>query len=134
MNELKPKNVVYYKNPIFWAIIITVIAVVTVSSGLILNFNAKAKYKLANEAISSNVYKNTEYGFHFTLPESWKGYTKVTDDWKDLAQGNSQSEIPSSLASTYLKPINSLAIPSISNMYQIRSFFTFNQASFLLEC
>lgn len=27
------------------------------------------------------VYENTEYGFDFTLPDSWSGYTIVTDSW-----------------------------------------------------
>lgn len=26
-------------------------------------------------------YKNTTYGFAFTLPESWKGYTVIGDTW-----------------------------------------------------
>lgn len=30
------------------------------------------------------VYSNTQYGFSFSLPESWQGYSIVTDEW----QGN----------------------------------------------
>lgn len=30
----------------------------------------------------SIVYKNTQYGFTFTLPISWKGYTIVTESWE----------------------------------------------------
>jgi hypothetical protein len=27
-------------------------------------------------------YKNTEYGFSFSLPESWQGYSIITDKWE----------------------------------------------------
>ncbi|MBP3964089.1 hypothetical protein [Paenibacillus lignilyticus] len=35
----------------------------------------------ANQVQESAVYENTQYGFRFTLPDSWKGYTIVTDKW-----------------------------------------------------
>ena len=31
---------------------------------------------------NSIIYKNTNYGFSFTLPLSWKDYTIVTDKWQ----------------------------------------------------
>jgi len=37
------------------------------------------------------VYKNTEYGFSFALPESWKGYTIVTDQWEGVGLPTSES-------------------------------------------
>ncbi|HWQ42692.1 MAG TPA: M56 family metallopeptidase [Desulfosporosinus sp.] len=40
---------------------------------------------------NSIVYKNTEYGFSFTLPESWKGYSIVSSQWEGLAIGSQQS-------------------------------------------
>lgn len=30
-------------------------------------------------------YENTEYGFRFALPDSWKGYTIVTNEWEGQA-------------------------------------------------
>ncbi len=27
-------------------------------------------------------YKNTQYGFRFELPDSWKGFTVIEDDWE----------------------------------------------------
>lgn len=27
-------------------------------------------------------YENTEYGFRFSLPQSWEGYSVITDDWE----------------------------------------------------
>lgn len=39
------------------------------------------------------VYQNTEYGFNFTLPESWKGYTIVTDKWKGMSSEDSQEKV-----------------------------------------
>lgn len=41
-----------------------------------------------------NAYVNTEYGFRFALPESWKGYTIVTEKWEGRAAGASQDEAP----------------------------------------
>jgi len=35
-------------------------------------------------------YKNTEYGFSFALPESWKGYQIVDERWEGLAIGGRQ--------------------------------------------
>ena len=40
---------------------------------------------------NSIVYKNTEYGFNFTLPESWKGYSIVSSLWEGLAMESQQS-------------------------------------------
>lgn len=34
-----------------------------------------------NPVSKSLQYKNTKYGFAFTLPLSWKGYTIVNDEW-----------------------------------------------------
>jgi hypothetical protein len=28
------------------------------------------------------IYENTQYGFRFTLPDTWKGYTIVSDEWE----------------------------------------------------
>ena len=44
------------------------------------------------EEANSIVYRNTQYGFNFSLPKSWKGYTIVTDKWKGVAVGDSQAE------------------------------------------
>jgi hypothetical protein len=30
-------------------------------------------------------YQNTQYGFDFSLPDSWRGYTIVTDRWEGLS-------------------------------------------------
>jgi len=40
---------------------------------------------------NSIVYKNTQYGFNFTLPESWKGYSTVSSQWEGLALGSQQN-------------------------------------------
>lgn len=34
-------------------------------------------------------YVNPQYGFSFSLPESWKGYAIVNDEWKGLSIGDS---------------------------------------------
>lgn len=43
-------------------------------------------------AKGSLVYKNTQYGFRFTLPDSWRGYSIVTEKWEGLAIGGTKSQ------------------------------------------
>ncbi len=40
---------------------------------------------------NSIVYRNTRYGFSFSLPESWKGHTIVTDQWEGVSLERSKS-------------------------------------------
>lgn len=42
--------------------------------------------------VGQTVYENTQYGFRFTLPDSWKGYTIVTDKWEGLPVGDAQGD------------------------------------------
>ncbi|CAN7765567.1 copper amine oxidase N-terminal domain-containing protein [Paenibacillus sp. LjRoot153] len=42
--------------------------------------------------VGQTVYENTQYGFRFTLPDSWKGYTIVTDKWEGLSAGDAQGD------------------------------------------
>jgi hypothetical protein len=44
------------------------------------------------EETDSIAYENTQYGFSFSLPESWKGYSIVTDKWEGLALDDSQND------------------------------------------
>ena len=39
------------------------------------------------ESGTAIVYKNTQYGFSFSLPESWQGYSIVNDQWEGQALG-----------------------------------------------
>ena len=36
----------------------------------------------AEPAPDSVLYRNAKYGFAFSLPEGWKGYTIVADKWE----------------------------------------------------
>ena len=40
---------------------------------------------------TSIVYQNTQYGFSFKLPESWKGYSIVNSQWEGIALKGQQS-------------------------------------------
>lgn len=42
---------------------------------------------------NSNVYKNTQYDFSFTLPENWKDYSIVNDKWEGYATGSEQGQV-----------------------------------------
>lgn len=41
---------------------------------------------------SSIVYSNSKYGFSFSLPESWRGYTIVRSTWEGAAVGDQSTE------------------------------------------
>lgn len=41
--------------------------------------------------IGNIVYRNTQYGFDFSLPQAWKGYTIVSDEWEGVPIGGSQT-------------------------------------------
>ena len=46
-----------------------------------------------NEQPSDKViYQNTQYGFDFTLPVSWKGYTIVTDKWEGYTPDDTEGQ------------------------------------------
>lgn len=46
----------------------------------------------AYEEAGSVVYEDTQYGFSFTLPASWKGYKIITDKWEGLALNGQEGE------------------------------------------
>jgi hypothetical protein len=43
-----------------------------------------------DEENHDTVYTNTEYGFRFVLPDSWKGYSIVMDKWEGSAPGSAE--------------------------------------------
>lgn len=46
------------------------------------------------QPVSQLVYRNTDYGFEFTLPTSWQGYQIVPGQWQGLAIAGSGGEVP----------------------------------------
>lgn len=40
--------------------------------------------------VGAVVYKNTKYGFLFSLPEDWKGYSVLTDKWQADTDGDTK--------------------------------------------
>jgi hypothetical protein len=63
------------------------VAIVPASTGM-QQENSTVSQASAKETNSSDpsapplIYKNTRYGFSFSLPESWRGYTILTDKWE----------------------------------------------------
>ncbi len=45
------------------------------------------------EGAGQIVYQNTQYGFNFTLPESWKDYSIVTGEWEGLSISDSPQKV-----------------------------------------
>ena len=74
------KNVMNYKRPRFWVIAVSIIIVTAVGIGLMVNPKVKEADKM--EQRSPVVYENTQYGFRFHLPENWKGYSIVEEQWE----------------------------------------------------
>ncbi|MDD2432185.1 MAG: hypothetical protein PHX01_00520 [Clostridia bacterium] len=44
------------------------------------------------QSSDSIVYRNTEYGFSFSLPESWQDYTIITEEWEGFALDGLQGD------------------------------------------
>ena len=43
---------------------------------------------------TSIVYKNSDYGFNFTLPMSWSGYNIINSSWKGTPLAATSTQIP----------------------------------------
>ena len=67
-------------------ILMWVVLIVVVGAAVFLFWGKK----VGNETL---VYKNTQYGFDFTLPMSWKGYSIVDDVWNGYFSG-SAGDVP----------------------------------------
>lgn len=46
-----------------------------------------------NNQTSSIEYRNMQYGFSFTLPVSWKGYSIITGEWEGYTLDNPQGDV-----------------------------------------
>ncbi|NLJ31478.1 MAG: hypothetical protein GX424_07765 [Clostridiales bacterium] len=44
----------------------------------------------SSAASGAVLYKNTRYGFEFTLPESWKGYQLLSSQWSGIYEGTNK--------------------------------------------
>lgn len=53
------------------------------------NPNSNSSLSSTTTDLSSIIYKNTQYGFKFTLPKSWQGFSIVSGNWQgnDIASG-----------------------------------------------
>ena len=79
MKLLLKKNKLIYLAFLVFAIILIYIAYVFYFK----NKNIPPmKNNPANSLVSSIVYKNTDYGFSFSLPANWKGYSIIKDIWE----------------------------------------------------
>jgi predicted small lipoprotein YifL len=56
------------------------------------NNNNKEQASTVKNAVGPIVYENNEYGFSFSLPESWKDYKIVPDKWEGLVFDNDKGE------------------------------------------
>jgi hypothetical protein len=45
----------------------------------------------AYEDLTRTVYTNDRYGFRFSLPSTWEGYSIITDTWAGFSQGDEEA-------------------------------------------
>lgn len=50
------------------------------------------KEDIVEDEPEKNLYNNSEYGFSFTLPDSWEGYQIVLDSWEGIDTDQQQVE------------------------------------------
>jgi hypothetical protein len=58
-----------------------------------LDSNKQGQKSKEHTTIDENKVDNTEYGFTFTLPKSWKGYQVVSDTWEGISSNQQQNKI-----------------------------------------
>lgn len=68
LNQSKRRNAVNYKKPMFWVIIVAMVAVVAVAAGLI------------NKPVGSITYENDKYGFSMILPKDFADKVNVGEE------------------------------------------------------
>ncbi|MGE5549017.1 MAG: hypothetical protein ACM3ZC_00605 [Bacteroidota bacterium] len=64
-----------------------VILMVKKMNGRFLIDEVTAGAEIVSQAV---IYRNTRYGFEFSLPEAWRGYSIVTDKWVGNAIGDAR--------------------------------------------
>lgn len=79
--------------------IIGLFVVIVFIGGILMNSFQK-RYDLVGinpplKNLNTIEYKNTQYGFSFTLPKSWEGYTVIMDNWEgySLTETSAQGEV-----------------------------------------
>jgi hypothetical protein len=65
------------------ALIVVGLGIVVYGISVIVIKNRSANQK----SLSIIEYRNSQYGFSFSLPESWKGYSIIEDRWEGSALG-----------------------------------------------
>lgn len=64
-------------------IAIVLVAIVALGAGLYFIYpSLNNNPVVGNPSGTSIAYKNTDYGFNFSLPTNWQGYSIVKDTWK----------------------------------------------------
>lgn len=65
-----------------------------------------------NQPETSVIYTNTQYGFNFTLPVSWKGYTIVNATWDGTTPGkNGEKTVATGPLISIRHPLWTAAVP-----------------------
>jgi hypothetical protein len=78
---MTPKKITY-------TLLIILIIIMGIESYLLLIKKSAPVQTQTTEQETSITYKNTEYGFNFSLPVSWKGYSIIVDKWQGQIIGD----------------------------------------------
>ena len=81
--------IIPFKKPSFKWILVgsaSVLAVAVIAVTLLIQVHEKP----AGSKQNSVIYRNSQYGFSFSLPSSWQGYSIITDKWEGLSIGGTQ--------------------------------------------
>ena len=75
--------------------IIIIVAVAVILFGGVFSYqyfavNTNNQSKLQNQTAGWKTYKNNEYGFEVTFPDSWKGYSVMVQSWEGHVINNYQ--------------------------------------------
>jgi hypothetical protein len=69
-------------------VILMVLTIIVSGANKAMLVKQSGSYSSSTTYNTNVIYKNKQYRFLFSLPESWKGYSIVTDNWQGYVQGD----------------------------------------------
>jgi hypothetical protein len=91
-------------------ILISLIVVLVI--GGVAYFSFSNKTEDINQIPIGLEYRNSQYRFSISLPESWKGYTVINDKWEGYNYGTEGNRVVATGPQIYIRhPLWTLAVP-----------------------
>ncbi len=74
-------------------LIAAIVIIIVLGVALYLSYSSHTKEVVVNNPTDTSItYKNTMYGFDFTLPANWQGYSVVAETWNGSALKNTTAQ------------------------------------------